>query len=53
MNNVLQIFTYKEKQVRTTQVDGEVWFVAKDDCDILEISHARDAITVLDDDEKN
>lgn len=52
-NNTLQIFRYKEQQVRTTLIDGEIWFVAKDVCDILEIQNARDAITALDDDERN
>ena len=52
MNNVLQIFTYKEKQVRTTQVDGEVWFVAKDICDVLELSDVSMTTRNLDDDEK-
>lgn len=36
-----------------TGEDGEPWFVAKDVCDILGIGNNRDAITALDDDEKN
>ena len=28
--NVLQIFNYQQKQVRTVLKDGEPWFVAKD-----------------------
>ncbi len=47
-----QIFSYKEQQVRTVERGGEVWLVAKDVCDILEIANARDAISALDDDEK-
>lgn len=31
---------------------GQIWFVAKDVCDVLEIKNARDALTRLDPDEK-
>ena len=34
-NNAIQVFKYKEQQVRTTEIEGEIWFVAKDVCDIL------------------
>lgn len=53
MNNNLQIFNYNSKQVRTIIKDGEPWFVAKDICDILEISNGRDAVSRLDGDEKD
>jgi len=33
-------------------INGEVWFVAKDVCDALEIGNSREAIRPLDDDEK-
>ncbi len=52
MSNIIP-FSYNSKQVRTIIKDGEPWFVAKDICDILEISNSRDAISRLDDDEKN
>lgn len=52
MPNIIP-FTYNTKQVRVIEKDGEPWFVAKDVCDILEISNSRDAISRLDDDEKN
>lgn len=48
----LQVFTYKNREVRTTEIDGEVWFVAKDIADILEIEDATHAIRGLDNDEK-
>ena len=52
-----QVETYKfhgSDPVRVvTGKDGEPWFVAKDVCDILGIGNNRDAITALDDDEKN
>ena len=50
MGSVLQVFTYKAHQVRTVERDGEVWFVAKDVCDILEMTV--EATRRLDDDEK-
>ena len=52
MSNIIP-FSYNSKQVRTIIMDGEPWFVAKDICDILEISNSRDAISRLDVDEKN
>ena len=48
----LQVFRYKDQQVRTIERDGEVWFIAKDVCDILDIRNTSDAIKSLDDDEK-
>ena len=52
MTNALQVFRYKDKQVRTVEHDGEVWFVAKDVCDILELENVSKAVSALDDDEK-
>ncbi|ANW97698.1 hypothetical protein CSTERTH_00950 [Thermoclostridium stercorarium subsp. thermolacticum DSM 2910] len=52
MPNIIP-FTYNTKQVRVIEKDGEPWFVAKDVCDILEISNGRDAVSRLDDDEKD
>ena len=52
VNNQLQVFLYGDKHVRTQNINGEVWFVAKDVCDILEHSNSRKAIMSLDDDEK-
>lgn len=54
----LQIFKYQSKEeqmfndIATIEIDGEIWFVAKDVCDALEIKNARDAVSGLDDDEK-
>ncbi len=48
----IQLFNYGSNAVRTIEQNGEVWFVAKDVCDVLEIVNARDAIKSLDDDEK-
>ena len=52
MENVLQVFSYNNQQLRTTEIDGETWLVAKDVCDILEIVNHRDAVQTLDEDEK-
>ena len=51
MDNI-RIFCYNGTQVRTVDIDGEVWFVAKDVCDILGIQNHRDAVSALDDDER-
>ena len=51
--NSLSVFTYKSNSVRTIKKDGEPWFVAKDLCEILGIANSRDALTRLDDDEKD
>ena len=51
----LQVF-YNESEnvsIRTTMIDGEPWFVAKDVCMLLDLSNSRDILAkVLDDDEK-
>ena len=51
--NEIQLFDYKGHQVRTVEKDGEVWFVAKDVCDILGIKNHKGAIKELDDDERD
>ncbi len=53
MSNELQVFSYTEAhQIRTTVIDGEPWFVAKDVCDVLGIQNIRQNVKSLDDDEK-
>ena len=52
MANELQIFTYKEQQIRTTEINSEIWFVAKDVCDVLELTNPTEALKTLDEDEK-
>ena len=37
MTNALQVFDYKGATVRTVEIDGDVWLVAKDVCDVLGI----------------
>lgn len=54
MNNEMQKFDFKGAALRTlTDGAGEPWFVAKDVCDILEISNPSDALKRLDDDERS
>lgn len=51
---VTQIFNNPEfGQVRTVVIDDEPWFVAADVCRALDIGNSRQAVTRLDDDEKN
>jgi prophage antirepressor-like protein len=54
MTPELQIFRSEDfGSVRTLYRDGEPWFVAADVCRALEIGNPRQAITRLDDDEKD
>lgn len=54
MNTEIQTFNFNASMLRTlTDENGDPWFIAKDVCDILEISNNRDAISQLDSDEKN
>ena len=52
MNNEIQIFDYQGSTVRTVEHNGEVWFIAKDVCDILGLADVSSALRGLDDDEK-
>lgn len=50
--NELAKFQFKNNQVRTIDKDGEVWFVAKDVCDVLGLTNTSKAADNLDADEK-
>lgn len=52
MNSLIN-FQYRENLIRTITKDGETWFIAKDICDVLELGNSRQALSRLDDDEKN
>lgn len=52
MTNDIQIFNYRNNEVRTVQQGGEPWFVLKDVCGILGIGNNRDVVARLDQDEK-
>ncbi|XVG95802.1 phage antirepressor KilAC domain-containing protein [Eubacteriales bacterium KG125] len=50
--NELQIFNNEQfGSMRTVKVDNEIWFVAKDICQALDIKNATDTIKRLDNDE--
>ncbi|WP_270449299.1 phage antirepressor [Bifidobacterium adolescentis] len=54
MNNEIRKFDFKGAALHTlTDEAGEPWFVAKDVCDILELSNVTEALRPLDDDEKS
>lgn len=51
--NDLQIFNNDEfGEIRTLEINGEPWFIAKDACRALKIGNPSQALTRLDDDEK-
>jgi anti-repressor protein len=52
MNELQKAFDYSGNEVRTVLKGDDIWFVAKDVCDVLEISNSRDALNRLDKDEK-
>src|SRR5690625_2230511 len=51
MNQLTKIFD--GKQLRIIEQNNELWFVAKDVCDILELSNPTKAVSRLDDDERS
>lgn len=54
MNTEIQQFDFKGAALRTlTDENGEPWFVAKDVCDVLELSNVSQALARLDGDEKS
>ena len=53
MTTEMTVFKFKEAPVRIIEDEkGEPWFVAKDVCDILGLSHVTNALKVLDGSEK-
>lgn len=52
----LLVFKYEEENhfndLRTVEINGEIWFVAQDVCNLLEIQNSRMAIASLEEDEK-
>lgn len=54
MENQIQVFNNEQLgEVRTVLQDGEPWFAADDVCKALKIANSRDAVSGLDDDERN
>ena len=51
--NELQLFNYDNAPIRVIEKDtGDLWFVAKDVCNILELADVSMSVSKLDDDEK-
>ena len=53
MNNEIQIFNYGQNDIAVIMVDGEPWWIAKDVCDVLDLTNPTEAIRALDSDERN
>lgn len=52
MNDMMQIFTNKAKDVRVLAVKGEPWFVVSDVCKYFGVTNRNRVMQALDDDEK-
>lgn len=52
MANEVQVFNFEEMNVRTVEIDDEVWFVAVDVAKALDIKNTTQALSRLDDDER-
>ncbi|HEY4554801.1 MAG TPA: phage antirepressor [Bacillaceae bacterium] len=53
MDQLQRLFEFRGQQLRTISQEDGPWFVAKDVCAILEIRNSRDALTRLEEDEKD
>lgn len=51
--NELQIFNYNGKEIRTVEKNGDLWWVLKDVCEVLELSNPTMIAGRLDEDEKD
>ena len=51
MKNEL-MYSFRDNNVRVVMKDDEPWFVAKDICELLDISKYRDAVSRLDEEER-
>lgn len=52
MNDIKIFENYQFGEIRVRKENNQIWFVAKDLCNALDISHYRDAVYRLDDDER-
>ena len=52
MSNALQVFNFEKRDVRVIMKGSEPWFVAKDVCEVLELSNPTMALEGLDEDER-
>lgn len=53
MTNNVQIFEFKQSNIRTVEIEDEVWFVATDVANTLNLSNTTMALNRLDDDERS
>ncbi len=53
MNKIQSFVNHDFGKIRTTTINNEPWFVAKDVCDILEIGNPSQALSRLEKDERN
>lgn len=53
MSNEIQVFNFEQREVRIVMKDGEPWWVAKDVCNVLELTNPTEALKSLDDDERS
>lgn len=54
MSNLQTIpFEFNGNHLNVLQINDEPWFIAKEICDVLEVSNSRQALSRLDEDEKN
>jgi anti-repressor protein len=52
MDQLQKVFNYGVQSVRTVILDNEIWFVARDVCNVLDLCDVSKAVSRLDDDEK-
>ncbi|MEG3875767.1 Bro-N domain-containing protein [Microcoleus sp. herbarium7] len=53
MTTAISVFEFETLTVRIATLDGEPWFVAKDLCDVLDVANPSQALSRLEEDEKN
>jgi prophage antirepressor-like protein len=53
LNQLEKVFNYGQNTVRTIVGEEEIWFVARDVCDILAIKNTTQAVQKLDEDERS
>ena len=53
MTNEVQVFDFKQSNIRTIEIEDEVWFVATDVANTLNLSNTTMALNRLDDDERS
>lgn len=53
MTNEVQVFNFEQMNVRTVEIEDEVWFVATDVANALGLSNVSMSLKALDDDERS